>query len=208
MSTNSSVPFQSHYMPNTPAQREEMLEAIGIDSIDRLFEDIPAENRSPSLNIPPPTSELELRAEMEALAGTNRNAGGYASFLGAGVYNHFIPSIVKPLITRGEFLTSYTPYQAEASQGTLQVAYEFQTMICSLMGMEVANDGMYEGASSLAEAALMACRVTGSGGNLRAQHRLPHLQRSCGDLRITARPEGHCPWTQFGPVCPREPPAC
>ena len=161
MSANSSVPFQSHYMPNTPAQREEMLEAIGIDSIDRLFEDIPAENRSPSLNIPPPTSELELRAELEALAGTNRNAGEYASFLGAGVYNHFIPSIVKPLITRGEFLTSYTPYQAEASQGTLQVAYEFQTMICSLMGMEVANDGMYEGASSLAEAALMACRVTG-----------------------------------------------
>ena len=161
MSTNSSVPFQSHYMPNTPAQREEMLEAIGIDSIDRLFEDIPAEHRSPSLNIPPPTSELELRTEMEALAGTNRNAGGYASFLGAGVYNHFIPSIVKPLITRGEFLTSYTPYQAEASQGTLQVAYEFQTMICSLMGMEVANDGMYEGASSLAEAALMACRVAG-----------------------------------------------
>ena len=161
MSANSSVPFQSHYMPNTPAQREEMLEAIGLDSIDRLFEDIPAEHRSPSLNIPPPTSELELRAEMEALAGTNRNAGGYASFLGAGVYNHFIPSIVKPLITRGEFLTSYTPYQAEASQGTLQVAYEFQTMICSLMGMEVANDGMYEGASSLAEAALMACRVTG-----------------------------------------------
>ena len=161
MSANSSVPFQSHYMPNTPAQREEMLEAIGLDSIDRLFEDIPAEHRSPSLNIPPPTSELELRTEMEALAGTNRNAGGYASFLGAGVYNHFIPSIVKPLITRGEFLTSYTPYQAEASQGTLQVAYEFQTMICSLMGMEVANDGMYEGASSLAEAALMACRVAG-----------------------------------------------
>ena len=161
MSANSSVPFQSHYMPNTPAQREEMLEAMGIDSIDRLFEDIPAEHRSPPLNIPPPTSELELRAELETLAGTNWNAGGYASFLGAGVYNHFIPSIVKPLITRGEFLTSYTPYQAEASQGTLQVAYEFQTMICSLMGMEVANDGMYEGASSLAEAALMACRVTG-----------------------------------------------
>jgi glycine dehydrogenase subunit 1 len=148
-------------MPNTPAQRAEMLEALGLDSIDGLFEDIPQEHRSPSLNIPPPTSEIELRVELETLAGANRNAGAYASFLGAGVYNHFIPSIVKPLITRGEFLTSYTPYQAEASQGTLQVAYEFQTIICSLMGMEVANDGMYEGASSLAEAALMACRVTG-----------------------------------------------
>ena len=78
-----------------------MLEALGLDSIDGLFEDIPSEHRSPSLNIPPPTSELELRAELETLAGTNRNAGGYASFLGAGVYNHFIPSIVKPLITQG-----------------------------------------------------------------------------------------------------------
>ena len=160
MSDNGSMPFQSHYMPNTPAQRAEMLESLGLGSIDQLFEDIPAEHRSPSLNIPAPTSEIELRAELEALAGSNQNTGANATFLGAGVYNHFIPSIVKPLITRGEFLTSYTPYQAEASQGTLQVAYEFQTMICSLMGMEVANDGMYEGASSLAEAALMACRVT------------------------------------------------
>ena len=161
MQSNNDGYFQSHYMPNTPADRADMLEVLGLDSVAELFEDIPQEHRDPPLNIPPPTSELELRAELEALAKTNNDTSSYASFLGAGVYNHFIPSVVKPLMTRGEFLTSYTPYQAEASQGTLQVAYEFQTMVCSLMGMEVANDGMYEGASSLAEAALMACRITG-----------------------------------------------
>ena len=105
-------------------------------------------------------SELELLGELGIMAGSNQDVKANACFLGGGVYNHFSPSIVKPLMIRGEFLTSYTPYQAEASQGTLQVAYEFQTMVCSLMGMEVSNDGMYEGASSLAEAALMACRVT------------------------------------------------
>ncbi len=152
--------FQSHYMPNTPHERAEMLGVLGLDSIDDLFTDIPSEHRNPPLNIPPPMSELELRAELQAMAASNYDAGSYASFLGGGVYNHFIPSIVRPLMTRGEFLTSYTPYQAEASQGTLQAAYEFQTMVCNLMGMEAANDGMYEGASSLAEAALMACRVT------------------------------------------------
>ena len=161
MQSNNDSYFQSHYMPNTPADRAEMLEVLGLDSVAELFKDIPQEHRDPPFDIPPPTSELELRAELEALAKTNNDTGSYASFLGAGVYNHFIPSIVRPLMTRGEFLTSYTPYQAEASQGTLQAAYEFQTMVCNLMGMEVANDGMYEGASSLAEAALMACRITG-----------------------------------------------
>ncbi|MBM3924727.1 MAG: aminomethyl-transferring glycine dehydrogenase subunit GcvPA [SAR202 cluster bacterium] len=140
-----------------------MLRAVGVSSVQDLFADIPKEHRNPPLDIPAPMSELELKAEMSALGRLNKDIQSNVCFLGAGAYNHFTPSIVKPLITRGEFLTSYTPYQAEVSQGTLQVAYEFQTMICSLMGMEVANDGMYEGASSLAEAALMACRVTDRG---------------------------------------------
>ena len=152
--------FQSHYIPNTPGEQAEMLESLGIDSIDQLFADIPAEFRNPHLDLPGPLSELEIQRELSGLAAKNRPLGSGPSFLGAGSYDHFIPSIIKPLITRGEFLTAYTPYQAEASQGTLQVIYEFQTLVCNLYGMEVANAGMYDGATSLAEAALMACRVT------------------------------------------------
>ena len=152
--------FQSHYMPNTSQDRREMLHALGVEAIEELFTDIPQEFRHPTLDIPPPLSEMELRAELEALGRKNLDVKSYACFLGGGAYNHFIPSLVRAIITRGEFLTSYTPYQAEVSQGTLQAAFEFQTMICNLMGMEVANDGMYDGATSLAEAALMACRIT------------------------------------------------
>jgi glycine dehydrogenase subunit 1 len=137
-----------------------MLAALGIDSIDQLFADIPDEFRNPTLDLPAPLSELEIQQELGQMAGKNRPMGSGPSFLGAGAYNHFIPAIVKALITRGEFLTAYTPYQAEASQGTLQVIYEFQTLICNLYDMEVANAGMYDGATSLAEATLMACRVT------------------------------------------------
>ena len=152
--------FQSHYIPNTTGEQAEMLAALGIDSIDQLFADIPDQFRNPTLDLPAPLSELEIQRELGAMAAKNRPLGSGPSFLGAGSYDHFIPSIIKPLITRGEFLTAYTPYQAEASQGTLQVIYEFQTLICNLYGMEVANAGMYDGATSLAEAALMACRVT------------------------------------------------
>jgi glycine dehydrogenase subunit 1 len=152
--------FQSHYIPSTIDEQAEMLAALGIDSIDQLFADIPDEFRNPTLNLPAPLSELEIQQELGQMAGKNRPLGSGPSFLGAGSYHHFIPSIVKALITRGEFLTAYTPYQAEASQGTLQVIYEFQTLICNLYGMEVANAGMYDGATSLAEATLMACRVT------------------------------------------------
>ena len=152
--------FQSHYIPNTTAEQAEMLATLGIDSIDRLFADIPEEYRNPALKLPAPLSELEIQRELGGMAAKNRSLGSGPSFLGAGSYNHFIPSIIKPLITRGEFITAYTPYQAEASQGTLQVIYEFQTLICNLYGMEVANAGMYDGATSLAEAVLMACRVT------------------------------------------------
>ena len=152
--------FQSHYIPNTTNEQEKMLAALGVDSIDRLFADIPDQFRNPTLDLPAPLSELEIQRELSTIAAKNRPLRSGPSFLGAGSYNHFIPALIKPLITRGEFLTAYTPYQAEASQGTLQVIYEFQTLICNLYGMEVANAGMYDGATSLAEAALMACRVT------------------------------------------------
>ena len=152
--------FQSHYIPNTTDEQSEMLAALGIDSIDRLFADIPEQFRNLALDLPAPLSELEIQKELAGMAAKNRPLGSGPSFLGAGSYDHFIPAIIKPLIIRGEFLTAYTPYQAEASQGTLQVIYEFETLICNLYGMEVANAGMYDGATSLAEAALMACRVT------------------------------------------------
>ena len=152
--------FQSHYIPNTTDEQAEMLSILGLDSIDDLFRDIPEQFRYPDLKLPEPLSELEIQQELSGLAARNRPLSSGPSFLGAGSYHHFIPSVVKALVTRGEFLTAYTPYQAEASQGTLQVIFEFQTLVCNLYGMEVANAGMYDGATSLAEAVLMACRVT------------------------------------------------
>ena len=152
--------FASPYIPNTDDDRAAMLAAVGAASIEELFEDIPQEFRHPELRLPAPLSEMELRAEMTRMADANFSAGNHPSFLGAGVYNHFCPAVVGPLVTRGEFLTSYTPYQPEVSQGTLQGTYEFQTLTAQLFGMEVSNAGMYDGASSLAEAGLMACRVT------------------------------------------------
>ena len=152
--------FQSHYIPNTIAEQDELLAAVGLGSVDDLFSDIPDDYRNPPLRLPDPMSELEIQRELGAMAGRNRPLSSGPSFLGAGSYYHFIPSIVKAVMTRGEFLTAYTPYQPEVSQGTLQVIFEFQTMISALFGMEVANAGMYDGATSLAEAVLMACRVT------------------------------------------------
>ncbi len=155
------APVQHPYIPLTDDDREAMLAAIGVRSIDDLFEDIPAEYRRPELRLPDALSELELLDEMRMLAARNRAANEYACFLGAGAYRHFRPSIVEPLVMRGEFLTSYTPYQPEVSQGTLQTIFEFQSLVCALTGMDVANAGMYDGASALAEACLMACAVTG-----------------------------------------------
>ena len=152
--------FQSHYIPNTIAEQDDLLAAVGLSSVDELFADIPDDYRNPPLRLPDPMSELEIQRELGGMAGRNRPLASGPSFLGAGSYYHFIPSIVKAVMTRGEFLTAYTPYQPEVSQGTLQVIFEFQTMISTLYGMEVANAGMYDGATSLAEAVLMACRVT------------------------------------------------
>ena len=129
------VHFQSHYIPSTVDEQSEMLSALGIDNIDQLFADIPVEFRNPHLDLPAPLSELEIQQELGRMASKNRAMGSGPSFLGAGSYNHFIPSIIKSLITRGEFITAYTPYQAEASQGTLQVIYESQTLICNLYGI-------------------------------------------------------------------------
>jgi glycine dehydrogenase subunit 1 len=151
------------YLPKSPTDREEMLAEIGVSSIDELFSTIPAEYRlTRDLAIPRQHSESEIVDKFRAFAESN--ATGYASFLGAGVYRHYRPVIIDSLVQRGEFLTSYTPYQPEISQGTLQAMFEFQTMICELTGMEIANASMYDGSTGAAEAIMMAVRVTGRDG--------------------------------------------
>ena len=138
-----------------------MLGEIGVDSLDALLGDIPVEHRHPQLDLAPGLSEQELSTLFGSIAASNASsANGYISFLGAGSYRHYIPSTVRSILQRGEFVTAYTPYQPEAAQGTLQVGFEFQTVICQLTGMEVANAGMYDGPTAFAEACLMAARVT------------------------------------------------
>ena len=151
--------FQSHYIPNTLQEQAAMLATLNARSIDELFADIPVAFRNPDLNLPEPLSELEIQKELSGFAAKNRVLSSGPSFLGAGSYNHFIPSIVKALITRGEFLTAYTPYQPEVSQGTLQAMFEFQTQVAMITGMDVANASMYDGATSCAEALSMAVRI-------------------------------------------------
>jgi glycine dehydrogenase subunit 1 len=158
--TISNNQFQSPYIPNTEQNRKEMMSTIDILSSDELFADIPQEYRNPVLKLLPAVSEMELLRELGEMAAKNAVPGEYACFLGAGSYHHFIPSAVRSLASRSEFLTSYTPYQPEVSQGTLQVAYEFQSLIALLTEMDLANAGMYDGATALAEGALMACRIT------------------------------------------------
>src|SRR5215469_14248461 len=148
------------YLPKSPAEREKMLYDIGASSIDDLFSVIPEEYRlTNDLNVPRQHAESEIVDYFRA-AG-DMNATGYASFLGAGAYRHYRPVIIDSLVQRGEFLTSYTPYQAEITQGTLQAIFEFQTMIAELTGMDVANASMYDGSTGAAESILMAMRVTG-----------------------------------------------
>ena len=148
------------YLPKSAADRLAMLQAIGARSIDELFATIPAEYRlEGDLQLPRALSEQEILAHFRAAA--EQNANGYASFLGAGVYRHYRPVVIDAMVQRGEFLTSYTPYQAEITQGTLQAIFEFQTMICELTGMEIANASMYDGSTGAAEAVMMAVRVTG-----------------------------------------------
>ena len=148
------------YLPKSPADREQMLREIGVHSIDDFFNAIPGEYRlNRDLTVPRQMAESEIIDYFRERS--QENAAGYAVFLGAGAYHHYRPVIIDALVQRGEFLTSYTPYQAEISQGTLQAIFEFQTMICELTGMEIANASMYDGSTGAAEAILMAMRVTG-----------------------------------------------
>lgn len=149
------------YSPHTDADRAAMLEAIGVGSVDDLLGAIPAEARGIAMGVPPGMTEAEVTAHLEAIAEQDRPAGAGPFFLGGPVQRRYIPAAVLTLALRGEFLTAYTPYQPEVSQGTLQAIWEFQSLICELFALDVANASMYEGGTALAEAAFMAVRATG-----------------------------------------------
>ncbi|HPG39006.1 MAG TPA: aminomethyl-transferring glycine dehydrogenase subunit GcvPA [bacterium] len=150
------------FIPNTDADQQQMLNKIGVRSFAELIGNIPGELLfKGELKLPVPLSEMEVLKHLNDLAGQNANCEDHICFLGGGAYDHFIPAAVKHIISRSEFYTAYTPYQPEVSQGTLQAIYEFQTMICELTGMDVANASVYDGGSALAEAMLLACGFTG-----------------------------------------------
>jgi len=194
------------YLPKSPADRAEMLEAIGVASIEDLFETIPAEYRlTEDLNIPRQHSESEVLDRFRAFAGNIASGNAeelakqpatklFASFLGAGAYRHYRPVIIDSLVQRGEFLTSYTPYQPEIAQGTLQAMFEFQTMICELTGMEIANASMYDGSTGAAEAVMMAVRVTGRSGAVVARTVHPEYR----EVLHTATQHQGIPATEVG----------
>jgi glycine dehydrogenase subunit 1 len=148
------------YTPHTADDKEQMLRAVGLQKIEQLYEHIPQSLRERAkIRLPDGLSELAVRKRLAALAAKNATASDWSFFLGGGIYHHMIPSAVDAVISRSEFSTSYTPYQPEVSQGTLQALYEFQTLICQLTGMEAANAGVYDGASAAAEAVLMSRRI-------------------------------------------------
>jgi glycine cleavage system P protein (glycine dehydrogenase) subunit 1 len=174
------------YLPKSPAERQEMLAAIGAKSIEELFECIPERFRlRQTLKLPGPLSEAEVISYFKDRA--RENSLGYSSFLGAGIYNHLRSVITDTILLRGEFLTSYTPYQAEITQGTLQAIFEFQTLMCQLTGQEVANASMYDGSTATTEAVLMAERLTGRGRVLVARSVHPEYREV---LRTYARNSG------------------
>lgn len=183
------------YLPLTDTDRKAMLATIGVDSVDDLFVDVPKAARLDGpVDLPPHAGEMEVARALGALAAKNLPAGEAASFLGAGAYRHFIPAAVDHLIQRGEFLTSYTPYQPEISQGTLQYLFEFQTQVALMTGMEIANASLYDGASGAAEAALMARRVTRRGKVVASGGLHPHWRDTVStvltwsDANLTAAP--------------------
>ena len=147
------------YIPHTETELQQMLSAIGVTTLEDLFEAIPASHRFPKLDLPGPLSEMEAAAELQALSEANEHAGDFILFRGAGAYHHFIPAAINHILLRGEFYTAYTPYQPEVSQGTLQAIFEYQSMMCALTGMEAANASHYDGGTSLAEAVTVAVEV-------------------------------------------------
>ena len=164
------------YGPHAADDRARMLETIGIDSVDRLFDDIPVALRSGPLRLDPPEPELALSARMTALASRNRT--DLASFLGAGAYRHWTPAVVDQMLLRGEWYTAYTPYQPEVSQGTLQSIYEYQSLLAELTAMDVVSASHYDGGAATAEAALMTCRATGRERLLVSRGIHPHYRRT------------------------------
>jgi glycine dehydrogenase subunit 1 len=181
------------YLPKSDSERRAMMDACGVDSPDALFAHLPEAVRlSRPLDLAPGISEYEIVDYFRRRAA--ENAAGYASFLGAGVYNHFRPVLVDAVVSRGEFLTSYTPYQAEISQGVLTAIFEFQTMICQLTGMDVANASMYDGSTAVPEAAMMAARLTGRRRAIVARSVHPEYREV---LRTYAKHQG-MPVEEFG----------
>jgi len=173
------MPTHFHrYIPHTPEDIRQMLDRIGASTVEELFESIPESiRRNGDINLPPPLAEQDLMKELARLAGENTPSDHPASFLGGGIYDHHVPPALDQIVGRSEFYTAYTPYQAEISQGTLQGIYEFQTLVCQLLGMEVANASVYDGASAAAEAVLMARRISRGrsrfliGSNVHPQYR-------------------------------------
>ena len=171
------------YLPITDADRRVMLEAIGVPSVEALFADVPeGALLAEPVNLPPHASEHEVEKRLSRLAAQNRPAGASPFFCGAGTYRHHIPAAVDYLIQRGEFLTSYTPYQPEIAQGTLQYLFEFQTQVCLLTDMEVANASMYDGATAAAEAVMMANRVTRRSKAVVSGNLHPHYRDTAATL--------------------------
>jgi glycine dehydrogenase subunit 1 len=181
------------YLPKSESERRQMLETCGVESPEELFSHLPEAVRlNRPLNVPPGISEYEIVDYFRQRA--DDNGIGYSSFLGAGVYRHYRPVLVDTVVSRGEFLTSYTPYQAEISQGTLTAIFEFQTMICQLTGMDVANASMYDGSTAVPEAAMMAVRATGKGRVVVARTVHPEYREV---LRTYAKNQG-MPVEEFG----------
>jgi glycine dehydrogenase subunit 1 len=187
------------YVLNTPDDQRAMLERIGVGSVADLFQNIPPELRlKRPLDVPPALSEIDLSRHVQQLADRNQSADDAVCFLGGGSYDHFIPAVVDAVAGRSEFYTAYTPYQAEASQGSLQAFFEFQTLICQLTGLDVANASLYEGGSAVAEAVLMALTVTGRLGKvLVAESVHPEYRRTLAtyvanlETRIETLPTPH-----------------
>ena len=183
------------YLPKSDSERRQMLDTCGVSSAEELFAHLPEAVRlQRPLALAPGISEYEIVQYFRDRA--DENANGYASFLGAGVYNHYRPVLVDTVVSRGEFLTSYTPYQAEISQGTLTTIFEFQTMICQLTGMDVANASMYDGSTAVPEAALMAVRATGKGRVLVARSVHPEYR----EVLLTYAKHQGMPVAEFGYV--------